>query len=372
MSQKKHVIFKIGTSTLTKGTKNLSRRFMLELVRQAAQLYEMGHHLIFVSSGAGAAGREILNQPKQIRSMPFKQMLASVGQVRLMEIWSELFGLYNIPVGQILLTRSDFSNRQRYLNARDTLQALLHHRVVPIINENDTVATEEIKVGDNDNLSALVANLVAADLLVLLTDQQGLFTADPRSNPTATLIPMVEKIDASILALAGDSKSGLGTGGMMTKLQAAQLATQGGTATVIASSFIPDVMLHVVEGKSVGTLFKAQGNPRESRKRWLLSEKPQGILTLDSGAASKVSKNGASLLAVGIKEIEKTFERGAVVHLVSPTGQHIAAGLTNYSSQEITKLIGKKTDQIEECLGYTCGNEIVHRDNMIVLEPTHE
>ena len=342
---------------------------MLDIVRQIAQLYDNGMQIILVTSGAGAAGREILNQPKQIKSMPFKQMLAAVGQVHLMQLWSQLFSLYNIPVGQVLLTRSDFSNRQRYLNARDTLQALLHHRVLPIINENDTVATEEIKVGDNDNLSALVANLVAADLLVLMTDQQGLYTADPRFNPDATLIPLVEKIDESVFALAGGSVSGLGTGGMSTKIQAAQLAAQSGISTVIASSFLPDVLLKIAAGETVGTKFKAQSNSKESRKRWLLSETPQGILSLDAGAEEKVTKHGASLLPIGITKVSKTFERGAVVQMVSAAGVPLAAGLANYSSQEIEKLIGRHTQLIEELLGFTCGDEIVHRDNMAVYNP---
>ncbi len=368
MSRKKTYVFKIGTSTLTAGSKHLSRRFMLDLVRQVAQLHQQGHQIILVSSGAGAAGREILKHPPINKSMPFKQMLTSVGQVHLMQIWSDLFKIYEIPVGQVLLTRSDFSNRQRYLNARDTLEALLHYRVIPIINENDTVATDEIKVGDNDNLSALVANLLAADVLVLLTDQQGLYTADPRVHPEATLIPRIDKIDATILALAGDSGNGLGTGGMITKLQAAQTATQCGTATIIASSALPDVLVKIAAGEAIGTLFKAQSNPRESRKRWLLSEKVQGEIILDAGASKKIATEGASLLSVGIVSLTRSFERGAVVQLTSPEGIPIGVGLTNYSNVEINKLIGLKTHQIEECLGFTCGDEIIHRDNMALIK----
>lgn len=362
----KQIVFKIGTSTLTHGTQKLSKRIMSNLVRQAAILHEAGHRIVIVSSGAGAAGKDLLKHPKPNYTMPFKQMLAAVGQVQLMQMWSELFAVYEIPVGQVLLTKSDFSNRQRYLNARDTLQALLHHGVIPIINENDTVATDEIKVGDNDNLSALVANLIAADTLVLLTDQEGLFTADPRTNPDAKLIEVIEKIDASIFALAGGSITGLGTGGMVTKLQAAQIATQSGIATVIASSFLPDVMLKIASGASVGTLFKAQSTPKESRKRWLLSEKPQGRIILDAGAEQKITQHGASLLAVGIKQVDGAFERGAVAQVVSHTGTPMAIGLTSYSSGEIKQLMGAKTHQIEEILGYTCGDEIIHRDNMVL------
>src|ERR1700722_1067749 len=234
MFESKRIVFKIGTSTLTRGSKKLSKPVMMELVRQAVKLHEQGHHIVLVTSGAVAAGRDVLRHPMPDHSMPFKQMLAAVGQVHLIHIWSELFNCYDVTVGQVLLTKNDFSNRQSYLHAQDTLRALLKHRVIPIVNENDTVATDEIKVGDNDNLSALVANLIAADLLVLLTDQEGLFTADPRQDPDAKLIPIVEKIDPSIYALAGDSKSGLGTGGMVTKLQAAQIAANSGTKTLIA------------------------------------------------------------------------------------------------------------------------------------------
>lgn len=366
MKKHKQIVFKVGTSTLTRGTKKLSKRMMSTLVRQAVILHEEGYQVVIVSSGAGAAGRDLLKHPKPDYTIPFKQMLAAVGQVQLMQMWSELFGMYEVPVGQVLLTKSDFSNRQRYLNARDTLRALLHHRVIPIINENDTVAIDEMKVGDNDNLSALVANLIAADLLVLLTDQEGLFTADPRVDPTAKLIRNVEKVE-DVYGVAGGTKSGLGTGGMTTKLQAAQLATQSGTATVIASSFETDIMLKVASGESVGTFFRAQSTPKESRKRWLLSEKPQGKIILDEGAEQKISKQGASLLGVGIRQTEGTFERGAIVQILSYTKVPLAIGLTNYSSEEIKRLMGVKTHQIEEILGYTWGDEIIHRDNMVVV-----
>lgn len=362
-----HIVVKLGTSTLTQGTKKLSRRSMLEMARQLSQLHESGNKVILVTSGAIAAGREILNFPKTDKAMPFKQMLAAVGQVSLMQIWTEIFHLFGIAVGQVLLTRSDFSNRKRYLNVRDTLLSLLKHGVIPIINENDTVATQEIRVGDNDNLSALVANLVDADLLVLLTDQEGLFTADPRHNPSATLIPVVNHIDEKIFSLAGGSITGLGTGGMTTKIQAAQLAIHSGTSTVIASATIPDVLVRLSKGEKLGTLFIAETTPKESRKRWLLSEKPQGSLSLDVGAEQQVFNKGASLLPVGVTDTIDPFERGAVVQLISTKGQPIAVGISNYSSEEIQKIMGIKSDLIEECLGYTYGDEVVHRDNLALL-----
>jgi len=370
MTKKQRFVLKLGTSTLTNGTKSLSRRTMLEIVRQAALLHEEGHEIVFVSSGAVAAGREVLKQPRLDATMPTKQMLSSIGQVRLMQLWTELFALYEITVSQVLLTHGDFSNRTRYLNVRDTLSALIEHRVIPIINENDTVATKEIKVGDNDNLSALVANLVAADLLILLTDQEGLFTADPRVDQKASLIPLVEHIDESIYKLAGGSSTqlGLGTGGMITKIQAAHLATQSGTTTIVASSGRKNILADLLHGKPIGTLFKAQISLRESRKRWLLSEKPQGAIKIDEGACGHLSKKGASLLAVGVMGVDKEFDRGGIVQILSSKGKPVAVGISSYSSNEIKKLIGVHSHEIESKLGYTYGPEIIHRDNMTLFK----
>ena len=249
------IVVKVGTSTLTQGGSKLSRRYMLGLVDQISRLRAAGKEVVLVSSGAIAAGRELLALPHADRSVPTKQMFAALGQVKLMQTWSDLFGLYDIHVGQMLLTREDFSRREGYLNARDTLACLLQHQVLPIINENDTVATEEIRVGDNDNLAALVAHLLTADLLVLLTDQEGLYTADPRLYVGAELISVVEEIDESIFALAGGSSTNLGTGGMTTKIEAARMATRRGTRTVIASAMHPNVLMDIVAGEQVGTLF---------------------------------------------------------------------------------------------------------------------
>lgn len=360
------LVIKLGTSTLTQGTKQLSRRYMLEMARQIVQLREQGKQIVLITSGAVAAGREVLGNPIVERYLPSKQMFASVGQGRLMQIWADLFKIFNVEVGQLLLTRGDFSNRARYLNIRDTLNCLLKHHVLPIINENDTVATKDIRVGDNDNLAALISNLIAADRMILLTDQKGLYTADPRQNPDAQLLPVVKHIDDSILSLAGGSSAtlGLGTGGMMTKIQAAHLASQSGTSTTIASYAFPNVLLEIAEGKSIGTLFLAEATTRESRKRWLLSEKHQGTIHIDEGAVQKLRYGGASLLAVGIVSYSSSFERGAIVQLVSPSKQPIAVGVVNYGSQEIQKLIGSHSKHIEDILGYSRGPEIIHRDNM--------
>lgn len=369
MEKWKKIVVKLGTSTLTKGTKNLSRSVMVEMARQIAHLHTEGIQVVIVTSGAVAAGREVLFDAQSEVTVPAKQMLASIGQVRLMHIWSELFSLFDIVVGQVLLTRGDFSNRQRYLNVRDTLASLMQHRVIPIINENDTVATKEIRVGDNDTLAAHVANLINADVLILLTDQKGLYTADPSIDPKATLIPLVEHIDDSIFKLAGGAKrSGLGTGGMLTKIQSAQLASQSGTETIIASSSISNILLKLCEGEKNGTRFLTEMSSLESRKRWLLSEKRQGTLHIDAGAEKELLKRGASLLAVGVTKASEQFDRGSVVEVIGPTGAPVAVGMANYSSEEITKLLGSHSNKISELLGYSYGPEVIHRDNLTIIK----
>lgn len=265
------IVVKLGTSVLTGGSARLNRAHMVELVRQCAALHRHGHRVVLVTSGAIAAGREHLGHPPLAPTLPNKQMLAAVGQTQLIRVWQDLFNLYGLHIGQMLLTRADLEDRERYLNARDTLRTLLDHRIIPVINENDAVATAEIKVGDNDNLSARAAILADADLLVLLTDQKGLFTADPRTNPDAQLIEEVQTIDDTLRSLAGDSVSGLGTGGMATKLQAADVARRAGVDVVIATGQIPEVIGRLAAGERVGTLFPALASPLEGRKSWILA-----------------------------------------------------------------------------------------------------
>lgn len=369
MTHKKKILaVKIGTSSLTAGSSSLKRPLMLDIVRQIAALRQQGWQLLLVTSGAVAAGRHVLHPTHSARSLPAKQMLSAIGQVALMQTWRDLFAIWEIPIGQLLLTRGDLSVRARFLNVRDTLQALLAHAVLPIINENDSVATDEIKVGDNDNLAALVANVIAADMLVLLTDQRGLLQADPRQNPQAALIPLVEKIDASTYALVGRSASSQGTGGMTTKLQAAQLATQGGTTTIIAAATEKDVLLRLANGERLGTTFLPQVTARESRKRWLLAETVQAAISIDAGAAQKLLSQGASLLPAGISGVPAAahFERGAIIQLINPEGQKIAVGITNYSSAEIKQIIGLHSKAIIDALGYSYGEEVIHRDNMAI------
>jgi glutamate 5-kinase len=361
------IVVKLGTSTLTGGTRQLNRQRMLEIVQQVARLHQAGHEMIVVTSGAMAAGREALSFPDLGRSVPAKQMLSAVGQGRLMHIYSQLFDIFQIVVGQVLLTRDDLSDRARYLNARDTLLTLLERRIIPVINENDTIATHEIRVGDNDNLSALVATLLEADRLVLLTDMPGLFTADPRRDPTAQLIPVVRQIDDSILALAGGAGTTVGTGGMVTKIQAAQLAVRGGVTTLIASGNEPDVLARIAAGEPVGTRFEPASTHLESRKRWLLSDKPRGQVYVDAGAAQKLLRGGASLLPVGVTRLDGQFERGETLAVVAPDGRKIAHGLTSYDSADLARLCGVQSARISEILGYTYGDAVIHRNNLVLL-----
>lgn len=365
--RRRRIVVKIGTSVLTGGSTRLDRAHMVELVRQLATLHREGHDVVVCTSGAIAAGRERLGFPAVGATVTAKQMLAAVGQSRLMMAWEQLFELYGIHVGQMLLTRADVENRHRFLNARDTLQALLEHRIVPILNENDAVATAEIRVGDNDNLSAFAAVLAGADLLMLLTDQPGLFTADPRANPAAELIPEVRTIDATLRRLAGGSASGLGVGGMATKLQAADIARRAGADVVIAAGHAPDVILRVARGESAGTRFPALANPLENRKRWILAgTMPAGRIVVDAGAARALMEGGSSLLPAGIAAVEGAFERGDTVSLALLDGEEVARGITRYDSGEVDRIKGCHSDQIVRELGYGYGPVIVHRDDMVV------
>jgi glutamate 5-kinase len=361
------MVVKLGTSVLTGGTPRLSKQRMLEIVQQAAALHQQGHEVAIVSSGAVAAGRERLNFPDLDRTVPAKQMLSAIGQSRLMQVYGELFDIFEIAVAQVLLTREDLGNRTRFLNARDTLLTLIDRRIIPIINENDTIATEEIRVGDNDNLSAQVATLIDADLLVLLTDQPGLFTADPRRFKDARLIEQVTRIDDSTWAFAGDSITGLGTGGMATKIQAAQLASRSGITTLIASGGEPAVLRRIVGGETLGTRFVPIHSRLESRKRWLLMDKTRGRVLIDEGAARKLLSGGASLLPVGITAVEHTFKRGMTLAVIAPDGREIAHGMSSYDSTDLTRLCGVKSSHIAEILGYSYGDAAIHRNNLVLL-----
>lgn len=366
--QFQRVIVKLGTSTLTGGTKHLHHQAMLEIVQQIAYLHQQGHELILVSSGAQAAGRERLQFPELSRTLPAKQMLSAVGQSRLMQVYNDLFDIFEITVAQILLTRDDLSRRGRYLNARDTLRTLIEHRIIPIINENDTVATEEIRVGDNDNLSAMVSSVIEGDLLVILTDQAGLFTADPRKFADAQKIDVIEQINREIFDLAGGAGSGEGTGGMVTKLQAAQIATRAGVTTIIAQGSEKRVLERIMAGENLGTRFEATSTHLESRKRWILTDRTQGAIHIDAGAVrALLAKNGASLLPVGIKSIKGNFKRSATLAIYDPDGNIIAHGLSAYTSNDLERIKGQNSAKISDILGYSYGVAAVHRNNLVVL-----
>ena len=364
------IVVKFGTSLLTGGNDQLNQDTMSKLVVQVAQLHKQERELLIVSSGAMAMGRHKLSLTKKIRSIPFKQVLCSVGQSRLMYVYEQLFSQYDITVAQALLTKADLSDRAGYLNARNTLLALLQLRVVCIVNENDVVAVDELdeaKFGDNDNLSAMVANLVDADLLLLLTDTAGLHTADPRRDQNARLISQVDHIDSEIERLA-DKAGSLGIGGMVTKIEAAKLATASGVTVVIADGREPDIILRLAAGETVGTCFLPTTSKLESRKRWMLSGLcVRGKLVVDSGAAVALKKQNRSLLAAGIKQIEGEFDRGDIVDIYDVEGSHLGCGLVNYSSSDVNLIKGTHSEKIATLLGVDYGPEVVHRNNLAVL-----
>jgi len=363
------IVAKLGTSSITSGSPRLAPPRLVEVARQVAQLHSAGGDLIIVTSGAIAAGRERLGFPQLPKDVPAKQMLSAVGQPRLMALYEQIFGLYDLHIAQVLLTRADLADRRRYLNSRNTLTALLNHRVVPIVNENDTVATEEIRVGDNDNLSALVANLIDADLLILFTDQAGLFTADPRVDPSAELVSEVNgpEIPAALWEAAGGSAGGLGTGGMVTKLQAADLARRSGTTVIIASGAEPDGLLRLARGDRFGTCIRPIASAMESRKRYILAGgRAPGAIRVDAGAAQAL-RRGGSLLPVGLKTVDEDFERGDTIRVLDPTGREVARGIANYGAADLRRISGLQSDAIETTLGYNYGDEVVHRNDLILL-----
>lgn len=363
----RRIVIKFGTSVLTDGTRRLSRPRMVDLVRQCAGLHREGHELIICTSGAVAVGREKLGFPQLLPTVVSKQLLAAVGQSRLMLTWERFFEIYDIHVGQILLTHGDIEARRSFLNAQDTLGALVERRIIPIINENDPIATEEIRIGDNDNLSALVAVLSGADLLIILTDQPGLLTANPQEDPNAELIQEVPVVNEAILALAGGSRSGLGVGGMTTKLQAATLAQRAGTDVVIALGSEPDVLVRIVGGEPLGTRFPALETSPENRKRWILAGVvSSGRVVIDAGAV-KALRNGASLLPPGIRRVVGDFDRGDTIALFDEQGTEVGRGIVRYTSADLRQIRGCHSDDIERRLGYTYGAATVHHNDLILL-----
>jgi glutamate 5-kinase len=365
------IVVKFGTGLVTGGSDRLNADIMSGLVAQVARLHEQGREIIVVSSGAIASGRHKLGLSGRVGGIPYKQVLAAVGQSRLMHFYDQLFSEHHITVAQALLAKADLSDRAGYLNARNTLLALLELRVLPIVNENDVVAVDEIKearFGDNDNLSAMVANLVDADLLLILSDIAGLFTADPHRHAEAKLIPQVARIDAEIEKLAAGTTSSLAIGGMVTKIEAAKLATASGTTVVVADGREPEVILRLAGGEAVGTLFLPTTSKLESRKRWMLSDLcTRGKLVVDPGAATALKKQQGSLLAAGIKQVSGRFEQGDIVNISDADGTRLGCGITNYSSADIEVIKGAHSGEIATLLGHDYGSEVVHRNNLVLL-----
>lgn len=362
------VVIKLGTNVLAEGRNRLSRPRMIDFVRQIVDLRSRGHEVLLVSSGAIFAGLEVLKSDAERKDIPFTQVLASIGQPHLMSIYEQLFSIYDTHVAQALLTKSDLADREHYLNARNTLLSLLRVNIIPIINENDVVAIDEIKIGDNDNLSASVGNLVDADLLLILTDQDGLFTADPRLDRSATLISQVNAIDDRIRSLAGESRSGVGRGGMVTKIEAAEKSTQAGTDVIIASGSEPNVLVRIIlYGESIGTRFSATATQQESRKQWILAEAPQGEIYVDHGAAHDLLNNGKSLFPLGVSHVTGNFERGQTVRLIDPESVEIARGVASYSAEDLQKIGGHPSGKIRTLLGYEYGSAVVHCNEIVML-----
>jgi glutamate 5-kinase len=367
LKQARRWVIKIGSALATNEGQGLNAAAIAAWAADAAALWQAGKEVVLVTSGAVAEGVARLGWKKRPHALHELQAAAAVGQMGLVRAYETCFQRHGIKTAQVLLTHEDVANRQRYLNARSTLRTLLELRVIPVINENDTVATEEIKLGDNDTLGALVANLIEADVLVLLTDQPGLFDKDPRHHADATLVAEANAGDPTLEAMAGEGGA-WGRGGMRTKVRAAKLAARSGTATVIAAGQEPGVITRMAAGEELGTLFRPGQESLAARKQWLAGGlKEQGSLRLDAGAVRVLREQGRSLLAVGVCEVEGEFQRGALVACLDPEGREVARGLVNYSASEARAIKGLPSDRIEATLGYADEPELIHRDNLVLI-----
>lgn len=367
LKTKRRVVVKIGSALLTYDGQGLNSDGIRDWAAQIAQLRARGLELVLVSSGAVAAGMQRLGRSTRPHALHELQAMAAVGQMNLVQVYESAFQRHGLHTAQVLLTHDDLTDRGRYLNSRTTLRTLLGFGVIPVINENDTVATEEIRFGDNDTLAALVANLIEADLLLILTDQRGLYERDPRQDPDAKLLSEGQAGDPQLLAMAGGSGA-LGRGGMRSKLLAAEKAARSGASTVIAPGREANVILRVLDSEPVGTHLQAPQGRLAARKQWLAGQlRAMGKLRLDAGAVKVIRDGGKSLLPVGVKAIEGAFTRGEIVSCLDPEGREVARGLVNYSSEEAVRIIGKASDKIESILGYIDEPELIHRDNMVVL-----
>lgn len=372
LAHPKRVVVKVGSGVLSRGGISLHRPAITSLASALAGLRARGIEVVLVSSGAILAGMEALGLTERPRDLPLKQAAAAVGQSHLMRAYDEAFQPCGQRVAQILLTQEDLRHRGRYLNARNTFFTLLRLGIVPIVNENDTVAVREIQFGDNDTLSALVANLAEADLLVILTDTEGLFTADPRRDPSARLIPLVRPQDAVTSFCAEEAGSAASIGGMSSKVLAARRAATAGIPTVVASGLHPGVLDTILRGADVGTFFTPSGSRMQSRKRWLaFASQPRGGIVVDAGARQALVAGGKSLLPSGIRLTRRGFRAGDVVSLLDPADREFARGLANYSRDEVEKIKGLKSHEIAAVLGSKPYDEVVHRDNLVILERLH-
>ncbi len=363
------IVIKVGTNVLTRADGTLEPNQVHSLADQIFRLKQAGKKVALVSSGAIGAGMGRLGLKQRPTDLRHLQACAAVGQSFLMRAYEDSLARYGIPTAQILLTAGDFDNRTRYLNVRNTILTLFESNCLPIINENDTISVAEIRFGDNDTLAALVTNLIQAPLLILLTVVDGLYSADPNIDPTASLVHTVKQIDKDVLEKAGVTKSSLGSGGMKSKLKAARLATMAGESVIMANGSIPGVLDSIFAGELVGTLFLAAEQNMTAWKRWLgWAARPQGKIILDAGALVALSSKGKSLLPIGVAGVSGTFHKGAVVSLCNLEGEEFGRGLSNYSASDIAKIAGKKSDKIIELLGILPYEEVIHRDNLVIID----
>ena len=358
----------MGSSILASREMGLHRTVFSQLAKEVSNLKHQGFEIILVSSGAIAAGMEKLGFQTRPQTITQKQAAAAVGQSRLMNIYENSFSRHQQTVAQILLTHDDLSDRRRYMNARNTLLALLKLGIIPIINENDTVAVDEIKVGDNDNLSALITNLIEADLLIILTDMDGLCDSDPRLNPQAKCIPLIEDVDMEMEGILGGTGGAWRVGGMVTKVEAARKVSRFGSPTIIARGTKEGILQQILAGKEIGTLILAKEEALSSRKGWIAFHlKPKGQVIVDEGAKRAICQRGKSLLPSGIVKVTGTFDRGDAVACVGPRGKEFARGIVNYTISELEKIKGLRSNQIEKVLGFKYSDEVIHRDDLVVL-----
>ncbi|MCY6372131.1 glutamate 5-kinase [Clostridium ganghwense] len=365
----KRIVVKVGTSTLTHSTGLLNLNRIENLVRQLSDVHNRGIEVILVSSGAIGAGIGKLGLKEKPKTIPQKQAAAAVGQGILLHMYEKLFSEYGKIAAQILLTREDISDRTRFLNATNTFYALLEQGVIPIVNENDAIVVDEIKFGDNDTLSAMVASLVNADLLVLLTDIDGLYDSNPKTNPDAKFIHYVDNITDEIVGAAGDTGSSLGTGGMITKINAGKIATSSGSSMIIVNGDAPNVLNDILDGKEIGTFFKATAHPLQAKKHWMaFGTKPSGNITIDNGAEKALIENHKSLLPKGIVSISGTFSEGEVISILNTKNEEIGHGIINYNSSDINTIKGLDSSEIEEKLGYKNYDVVIHANNLVTLK----